>query len=50
VPVCPKEVLYLSEEVDRRGVHLVRVREEAECVGCTNCAIMCPDAALEVEE
>lgn len=50
VPVCPRGILYLSEEVDRRGVHLARVRQEIDCIGCNNCTVMCPDAALEVDE
>ena len=50
VDACPKKILYLSEDVDKRGIHVVAVREEIECTGCTNCATMCPDAALEVDE
>jgi len=49
VEACPKNVLCLSERINRRGVHLVVVREEADCTACLNCAVMCPDAALEVE-
>ena len=50
VPACPKKILHLSEAVDRRGVHVAAVREEIDCTGCANCAVMCPDAALEVDE
>ena len=49
VPVCPKEILFLPEAVDRRGVHVVAVREDIECTGCLNCTTICPDAALEVD-
>lgn len=49
VGACPKQILYLAESVDSRGVHVVKVRAEIECTGCGNCATMCPDAALEVE-
>lgn len=49
VEACPRKILYLSENVDRRGIHLVAVREEIDCIGCTNCVVMCPDAALEVD-
>jgi len=49
VPACPKEMLYLSDAVDRRGVHVVAVRAEIDCTGCCNCATVCPDAALEIE-
>lgn len=50
VPACPKEILYLQETVNRRGVHVVAARAEIDCTGCANCATMCPDAALEIEE
>ena len=50
VPACPKKILYLSEEVDRRGVHVVKIHAETPCTGCLNCTTMCPDAALEVDE
>jgi 2-oxoglutarate ferredoxin oxidoreductase subunit delta len=50
VPACPKKILYLSEEVDRRGVHVVKARADIPCTGCLNCTTMCPDAALEVDE
>jgi len=50
VPACPKDILYLLDEVDRRGVHVAAARVEIECTGCCNCATMCPDAAIEVDE
>lgn len=50
VDACPKQILYLSETVNRRGVHVVKIRTEIECTGCINCATVCPDAALEVDE
>ena len=50
IPACPKEILALSEEVDHRGIHIAVVREDVECTGCLNCATMCPDAAIEVDE
>ena len=48
VPVCPKDILYLADTVNRRGARAVRVREDIPCTGCGQCAAMCPDAALEV--
>jgi formate hydrogenlyase subunit 6/NADH:ubiquinone oxidoreductase subunit I len=40
----------MSVAVNRRGVHIAEVHEEIACTGCTFCAAMCPDAAIEVEE
>ena len=50
VSACPKEMFYLLETIDRRGVHVAAVHLEIDCTGCGNCAVMCPDAALEVLE
>ena len=50
VPVCPKNILSMSETVDHRGICIVTVDEKIECIGCLQCATMCPDAALEVDE
>jgi len=50
VPVCPRDILSLSKEINVRGVHCVRADASIECTGCCNCAAMCPDAALEVDE
>lgn len=49
VAACPKKTLYLTEELDRRGLHVVAVRREVACTGCANCAAMCPDAAIEID-
>ncbi len=48
VGVCAKEVLIMSVKVNSRGVRVVEVRCEEACTGCMNCAVMCPDAAIEI--
>ena len=48
VSVCPKGCLEHCEALNRYGVYPMRMREGAECTGCTMCAVMCPDAAIEV--
>lgn len=48
VEVCPQDILYLSETVNRQGLHIIRVRAGVACTGCGNCVAMCPDAALEI--
>ena len=50
VEACPKDILFLADTVDRRGVHVVQAKSDIPCIGCGNCAAMCPDAALEVTE
>ena len=46
--VCPKDCLEHAGTLNRYGVFPVRMRTGAECIGCSQCAIMCPDAAIEV--
>jgi 2-oxoglutarate ferredoxin oxidoreductase subunit delta len=46
--VCPKDCLEHAGTLNRYGVYPVRMRKDAACIGCSQCAIMCPDAAIEV--
>ena len=48
VAVCPKKVLELGEEVNKKGYHYVVAKRPEDCIGCMQCAIMCPDAIIEV--
>lgn len=48
VTFCPRNILSLSDKVDRRGVYLATVNPAIECTACLNCVQMCPDAALEI--
>ena len=47
---CPKEIMILSEDLSPRGVHPAQCKSENLCIGCCNCAIMCPEGAIEVLE
>ena len=45
---CPKDVLYMSEEINERGYHYVKYKGEG-CIGCGNCFYTCPEPnAIEV--
>ena len=49
IECCPRKLLGLDTELNRRGVLPVRFEGEREkCTGCCNCATICPDAAIEV--
>ena len=37
-----------ADTLNRYGVYPMRMRDDAECTGCTLCATMCPDTAIEV--
>jgi 2-oxoglutarate ferredoxin oxidoreductase subunit delta len=46
--ICPEKGFEHSTELNRYGVYPMRLRAGAECIGCSQCAIMCPDTAIEV--
>lgn len=52
IKFCPKKLFTLDSKLNKRGIEPAKFDEArcAECTGCTNCAIMCPDAAIEVIE
>ena len=39
----------MSEEMNSRGQHFPDVMKPDSCTGCGRCALMCPDAAIEIE-
>ena len=48
VKFCKKDVLAIGEKVNSKGYPYVVVAKPDNCVGCSMCAQMCPDAAIEV--
>ena len=48
VGACPLGLICLSEEINSAGDHYARQTDASKCTGCTLCAIMCPDMAIEV--
>lgn len=50
VNACPKKILELSRDrINAKGYHPASMTDESKCIGCTSCAIMCPDVAITVE-
>lgn len=47
---CPKNILVASEEVNARGYFTPRVTDAAECTGCLQCELLCPDFAIFIIE
>ncbi len=48
VEACPQEVLALNKKVNSKGYHFSYMENADACVGCTNCAIVCPDTCITV--
>jgi 2-oxoglutarate ferredoxin oxidoreductase subunit delta len=45
---CPTKSIELAKEVNGRGYHFVTLVNPDTCIGCTNCATMCPDSVITV--
>lgn len=48
VPVCPKDVIELSEHFNDKGWRFAEPIRNNDCIGCKQCAIICPDIAILV--
>ncbi len=45
---CPTSVIRLTKTVNGKGYHYAYMENPSACIGCANCAIVCPDAAISV--
>ena len=51
VGACPQRIIELDESViNEKGYHPAHLTDEAKCVSCALCALMCPDVAIRVEK
>jgi 2-oxoglutarate ferredoxin oxidoreductase subunit delta len=50
VEFCPRGALVMGTDLGPRGVNAAEVADESKCAGCLNCAVVCPDAAIEIVE
>lgn len=44
---CPNQVLAMSTQVNSKGYRFA-IKVNADCIGCANCAIVCPDGVITV--
>ncbi|MFH1147897.1 MAG: ferredoxin family protein [Pseudomonadota bacterium] len=45
---CPKNLLEISNELNKQGYHVISLKAPEKCTGCALCAEMCPDMVIEV--
>ena len=50
VSACGRDVIRMSRKLNTKGYHFAEVERETDCVGCLQCAVICPDAAIEIEQ
>jgi 2-oxoglutarate ferredoxin oxidoreductase subunit delta len=50
VEYCPKDVLVMSKEFNKKGYHPPEVVKSGECVNCNLCEMICPDFAIYSQE
>ena len=47
IDICPFNLIKKSNEIGKTGEPVVEfVDENSKCIGCTQCAMMCPDIAI----
>jgi len=48
IQACKHALLKLSGKINARGHQFTEVDGEDECAGCGQCAVVCPDGAIEI--
>ena len=48
VLVCPRNLIIISERLNKKGYHPARQAKGTECIACGFCYLICPDVAIEV--
>lgn len=47
---CERKLLEMSKDFNSSGYHFLEMRDGDSCTGCGQCAEICPDVAIEIEE
>ena len=49
IATCKEGVLEFADQVNRDGIRVSVVKEGAVCKACGRCYVMCPDAAVVID-
>jgi len=44
---CPNHCIALAKSVNKKGYNYMEMIND-DCIGCANCAVICPDGIIEV--
>lgn len=50
VKACPKNVIEISTESNNNGYFVADPVRMSDCIGCTFCAVMCPDVCITMQK
>ena len=50
IKYCPKDVIGYNEELNIKGYRTAKVLNGDGCIGCLNCATICPEAAISISK
>ncbi len=54
ISICPKNLITVSDKLNTKGYYPAEFtdannkKKDRKCIGCAQCAIVCPDIAIEV--
>ncbi|MBU0995022.1 MAG: ferredoxin family protein [Proteobacteria bacterium] len=48
VNFCPKNVLEISDELNKKGYYPAFQARPGDCIYCGSCYMMCPDVAISI--
>lgn len=48
--VCKRDVIKMSQKMNAMSYRFAEPINKENCTGCANCAIICPDVCIKIEE
>jgi 2-oxoglutarate ferredoxin oxidoreductase subunit delta len=50
IAFCPKGLIAKSAGLNKQGINFVEFDLNGQCLGCKQCAVICPECCIEVEK